>query len=691
MKSKTSFWNKSLVRYFFNNIVWLALIYFIGLLLIHIPALISHSSYIDSFTLQEYTIEDTITYFRQLGSLQHLFTLVMVTIIAITQFDYKNHEASSDFIHALPIKRTQILTQGIIIGTSILFILTAVVGLIIYLLTFGLAFELPFAEIMTWILFSWYVIFVTYSFTIFVGMFVKRAVLQALFTAAMMLLPYITWVLSQFAASTLFVGASSFTPLQSYGFSRFMESLTFPVHILSALYTGYTFSIIFWVIFAIILVAATYMLYNRHHVERTAQAFYFDWLHVLLSAWLTTLGMLVFGSFMSIVFSNWIVTIVSYFIGLGLAYLIVEMILQFTPRIKFSLKSMIAALVFALTFWIIFFISWHVHFSTIPNQDDIEAAYIYDSRYHLYDYFVLQEAEIIDENHGYSTKKSDIEYFHSVHKEIIENRSNIFSYLSNGWQYYDASNEVNVSYRLSNGDFLHRTYLLDDDEMALYDEIVDRVEVKNILDGIINIDAVNHVTITTYSDTIQIEGTRSAEFVEEFQNADNRDELSLAQIQTQLNPMLFVDVGFELNGIDYYYWIGNQSISYIDIYNSAIQSILLDRQEAANIPISESLGLSYSGDVYIANLSGEIDEFVEAIQNDTVEEVFEAYDFERVKEESLEDVFEKVNDAAFDGNGELVLVYAPVYSEEFEIVEEFEDLYDIPFNNTTLNILGLED
>lgn len=43
MKSKTSFWNKSVAQYFLKNIIWLALIYVIGVLLIQIPGLINYS------------------------------------------------------------------------------------------------------------------------------------------------------------------------------------------------------------------------------------------------------------------------------------------------------------------------------------------------------------------------------------------------------------------------------------------------------------------------------------------------------------------------------------------------------------------------------------------------------------------------------------------------------------------------
>lgn len=688
MKSKTSFWNKSLVRYFFNNIVWLALIYFIGLLLIHIPALITQSNHMEHLSGQEGFAVDIIAYFRQVSAVQYVFTLVIVTIIAITQFDYKNHEASSDFIHALPIKRTHILTQGIIVGMSILFILTAIVGLIIYLLTFGLVFDLPFSEIVKWILYSWYVIFVTYSFTLFVGMFVKRAVLQAIFTAAMMLLPYITWVLSQFAATMLFNGVTIFTPLETRGIDQFFESTAFPMHIVTSLYTGYGTSIIFWILFATVLIVATYFLYNRHHVERTEQAFYFKWLHILLSAWLSTLGMLVFGSFMSIVFGNIFVTIASYMLGLALAYLIVEMILQFTPRIKLSVNSMIATAVFAIVFWIVFIISWHIHFTTIPDLEDIDAAYINDSSYQHYNYIELQNAGIINENYGLSTKQSDIEFFHNVHKEILEDRSNIFSFISNGWQNSVVSNEVNITYRLNNGDVLHRTFFLDNEE-DLYVEIIDRMSPSNIIDGIIKPEAVTQISLTTYADTLYFEGNSSVEFVENFQAADERDQLPISRIPNYLKPMLYADISFDVDG--YHYWIGDQRISNLDIYNRAIQDALLERQEADNIPIAESIGLTYSEDIYVANVSNDLDEFIEAVNNETVQDVFETYDFEQTEDEVLEELFDKVNDAAFDGNGELVLLYVPVYASDYETVEPLEDFYESPFDHTRLNILVLED
>lgn len=92
MKSKTSFWNKSIARYFLNNIIWLSLIYIIGVLLIQIPGLINQSIQLETLSESGYmTPADITSNLYELSSIQYFFTLIIVTIIAITQFDYKNH------------------------------------------------------------------------------------------------------------------------------------------------------------------------------------------------------------------------------------------------------------------------------------------------------------------------------------------------------------------------------------------------------------------------------------------------------------------------------------------------------------------------------------------------------------------------------------------------------------------------
>ncbi len=698
MKSKTSFWNKSIARYFLNNIIWLVLIYVIGVLLIQIPGLINYSLQLERLSeAGDIASIDATSNLYELSAIQYLFTLIIVTIIAITQFDYKNHEASSDFMHALPVKRHSFLTHGIVSGLGILFIMTIIIGFIIYAISFNLFFDISFIEIVKWILFSCFVIFVTYSFTLFVGMFVNRAPLQAVFTAAAMLLIYISWSLIHVVALTVFDGV----PNQSYGYgtqeltiTTIIEYITFPIHVIDQMSFGYSIDILVWFILAVILIGATYFLYQRHHVERVSSPFYYNWIHIMLSAWLSILGMLVFGLGILFVFGNLPLAIISYVVGLALSYIIVEMILQFTPRIKLLLKTIGVTVIAAIVFWIVFIVGWHMYLTHIPDKEDIEGVYIQMYDRNIGEYSALKDADILDAQYMVESDPSVIESVYEQHEALIDSRRPILDYLQMS-QYY-SYNMHTITYQLSDGSNWTREFNIAEDEEKFFTPVYDSLA-SNQLDFLVNIlkvDLVDYMYINTYTETIELNELEAQSFINDYQQAEKENEhTALAYLYRYSTPMFLPSVTFNIDQGDVGY-IGYNTVhdvEHVNFYNPTVTQLLLDTSDDRNVPISGMIGLTHTDNVYKVTLDDNLDEFLNDFKGLTIKEIMSEYDFELLEDEELEDAYDIVNAGEFDGNSNTLLIYEPLYSQSDYSVFDSEVYQDELIINTPFIILGIEE
>lgn len=698
MKSKTSFWNKSIARYFLNNIIWLALIYVIGVLLIQLPGLINYSLELGRLSeTGDISRIDTSSNLYELSAIQYFFTLIIVTIIAITQFDYKNHEASSDFMHALPVKRHHLLTHGLIIGLGILFIMTIFIGLIIYVVSFNLFFDITFIEIMKWILFSCFVIFVTYSFTIFVGMFVNRAPLQAVFTAAAMLLIYISWSLIHVVALTVFDGV----PNQSYGYeaqeltiTSITEYITFPLHVIDQISFGYSLEILFWLILAGILIGATYFLYLRHHVERVSSPFYYNWIHIMLSAWLSILGMLVFGLGILFVFGNLTLAIFSYIVGLALSYIIVEMILQFTPRIKLSLKTMIVTAIAALVFWIVFIGGWHMYLTDMPDEKDIDGVYIQMYDRNIGEYTALKDADILDAQFMFQSDEDNIQSVYEQHESLIESRRPILDYLQTSQDY--TYNMHRFTYQLSDGSTWTREFNIREDEETLFTPMYDSLQPAQLdfLVNILKVNSVDYMYINTYTETIEFDEKEAQRFIEAYQQAEKENEDSaLSYLYSYSTPMFLPSITFNIDqgNVDYLGLNTVHDIEHVNFYNPTVTELLLDTSDNRNTPISGMIGLTHTDNVYKVTLDDNLDDFLEDYNTLTIKEIMSEYDFEVLQDKALENVYEKVDTGEFDGNSNTLLIYEPLYSQSDYSVFDTDVYQDELIVNTPFIILGIEE
>lgn len=600
-------------------------------------------------------------------------------------------------MHALPVKRHQMLTHGLITGLGTLFSLTLVIALIIYVISFNLIFDITFLEIVQWFLYSCFVIFVTYSFTIFVGMFIKRAPLQAVFTAAAMLLLYISWSLIHLVAITVFDGV----PSQTFGYAgqdlritTILENITFPLHIIDQMTHGYALDILFWFLFAAALIAATYVLYQHHHVERVSNPFYFNWTHIMLSAWLSILGMLVFGLGILFVFGNLTLAIFSYIVGLALSYIIVEMILQFTPRIKLSIRTMVVTASAALTFGVIFIVGWHLYLTQIPNENDIDGVYIQIYDRNIAEYTALKQAEILDSDFMVETNPEITKDVYEQHQALLDMRRPILDYLQTSGNY--TYNMHTIMYQLNDGTIWTREFNISEDEEALFTSVIDGFESSKLdfLVNILNVDTIDEMYINAYTHTINLSDEEAKSFINDYQETETETPRSaLSDLNVHSGPMLLPSITFNIDqgNVDYLGYHTVHDIEHVNFYNPAVTELLRRSSEARNVSISGMLGLPSTESIYMVNLDDDLDAFLDDIKTSTMEEIMSDYSVNELEDKELSEAYDKIDAGEFDGNSNTLIIFEPIYSEDFYSIYDYEIYQDEIFIHTPLVIVGIEE
>ncbi|WP_408006625.1 DUF6449 domain-containing protein [Pseudalkalibacillus sp. A8] len=453
MRSKTSWFNKEMMIQSFRSVGWVALIYLTGLLLaVPMRILMIWSSENQHNYYNHY--ENVFAYSSEI---QLVLNLLIPVLLAIFLFRFLHVKNASDFMHSLPIKRTDL--YNIYVGMGVLYLVLPVVvtGLVLLAMQGVMDFQDYYSmlDVFQWMGYTLVITLLIFTTGIFVGTVTGLSAVQGVLAYILILFPLgITGLL--FMNMTYFLYGFSTDYYMSNQIIRFSPISAFADslskrndELLNAL------EIIIYLIISAILYFAGMQVYKRRNLEGVSQAFVFKPLKPIFKYGVTFCTMLLGGVYFSETQHAFSWLIVGYVLGAVVGYLIAEMLLQKTWRVLAHLKGLfVYAGLIAIS---ILFLQFDVtgYENKIPELENIDQVFI---GRHAFKY---QEEELSVHSPDYSnavlTDKENIQAIQRLHQYLIEQKDMFIPY------HYQTRN-IFIAYELENGEKVIREYRIKETE-----------------------------------------------------------------------------------------------------------------------------------------------------------------------------------------------------------------------------------
>ena len=438
MQSKTSLINKELLVYIFRSSGWISLLYLLGLLF-SLPLEVLMAVLEER---EQYYPSETNLFFIH-GSIQYALLLVIPVLLGVFLFRFLQVKQQSDFIHNLPLSRKQIYVHHV--GAGIIFLLlpifiTAFI-LFIFVWTMDVSQLYTLSDLGVWMGTTTVIALLTFSATVFIGMITGLSALQAILTYIFLLLPV--------GLLVLFVSNMKFL---LFGFSQTIESESAklsPLTALTDIHSVALFSVenTVYLIVSVCLLFLSFLLYKQRKLEYVSHAFVFPIIKPVFKYGLTTCLMLFGGFYFSETTERFEWVIFGYVLGVVFGYLLAEMVLQKTWRIRFQLKGF-GFYVFVLLL-LIFVIKLDVFGfeSRVPETSAIKKVSISNNFTNYHDDSNIQGMTLLKD-------KSNIVAIQKLHEQIIKYGENDVLNISPEYP------TISLEYELENGHTLSREYQL---------------------------------------------------------------------------------------------------------------------------------------------------------------------------------------------------------------------------------------
>ncbi|SDK49228.1 ABC-2 type transport system permease protein [Jeotgalicoccus aerolatus] len=638
MKSQTSLLNKGLFSHFSGTIFWLTVV-FMAMNIIALPLSLWIVTY-DRDLIPGYTMPDNLLF--QMSAGQIIIGMIFSVFLAMFLLNYLNDEASSDFMHSLPIKRTAVLTHALMTGFAAITIPLLITAVILLLERIVFIPEIALMEIGKWLLYSIFVNCVIFLISVFAGFLVNGIFLHLQMILLALFLPLALWGLIYGAAAVLFDGIS-----QSFiEHSEPVLNATFPYIAVTQLYSGLDVTLnLVWAIIAAVLLLLSFVLYRYRKNEYVTDSFNYQWLKSALVAVLSTGGMLAMGTAVSLLVIPLSVTIsiVGFIIGAIVTYIIAEMLFQKNAKIDMNWKTFLLTLIVIGVFWAIFIPAWSNYTSSVPEASKVDSVYV-SSDYEYYTNTSIEE--YFEDGFLYDNHPRTIQNAVNIHEAAVQEKSVPGNYSG------EETAILNIKYKMTDGTVMSRSFSTLKADAPLF------ADVNNLKNSQYDINSDFLANLKQHPDMIDLtlfSGMVNADksFIDDYK--ENTDALM------SYNPYIVNQTGQVEMSANYK---NNYESGFSSIYNSAV----LDRIHASDISVSDTLFLDQSSAMYVAEPEqADMADFFTDYHSLNIEELTEKYNLKALSAAEKEETLTAVNNGELAPEGNKLLLFSyPNYTATSE-------------------------
>lgn len=526
MQSKTSLFNKEIIKQDLRSVGWVGIVYFLGIFF----ALPLQMIMLDSkdFQYQHY-LNSLKTLFSVQFEIQVLFLTVLPVLLGILLFRYLQIKQSNDFIHSLPIKRSSLYFHHSIFGILILLIPIILNGLILTLLNSMLGLEelFTFQDILYWCGMSIVVSGFFFISSVFIGMFTGLSAAQGVLTYIMILLPVGLLGMLVFNLKHYLYGF----PYDYYMNSK-LEQFSLLIRAFESSHDPYTITeAIVYSIIGVVLFLISMVIYQKRKLETSSQAIVFTSLRPVFKYGVTFCTMLFGGLYFGDTQNSMAWMIFGYVVGSLIGYFVAEMVLDKTWRVFSKWKGFIIYAVVISALIGVVQIDLFGYEERVPDIDQVERVYFGDSFYKYTD---------PEWDKTYFEKKETIKYIYSLHQKLIETNSQLSEGVEN-------VRNVSLVYELKNGKKLVRSYQLPETLIKTIKEfkpLYESKEYKEIRFDVLGLDiqSIDKITLNARGVHKSVTITDSEE-IKEMTEILKQDiyEQSFDDIMSKKEPWAYID------------------------------------------------------------------------------------------------------------------------------------------------------
>lgn len=479
MPSITSSFRKELFKQNFRNVGWISILYLVGLLFtlpLQLAMALSNDYGISSNVagLFDHTF---------IFEFQALFLFITPVLMAVFLLRYMHVNASSDFMHSLPIRREALYRHQVGSGIFLLVIPIVIISIIMFMfyIFVDVSNFYTLGDLGYWMLLMVVVTLLTFITGVFVGTLTGLSAVQGVLTYILLLFPAGIYALITFHVSFFISGYAELNRLnQTFEYfspiTDVLETNQYPGQE-EILRVNYLSLAIYFVI-SILLYFIARLIYQKRPLESATQAIALHSLKPVLKFSMTLCFALFVGMYFGETQSSITWIVVGYLLGIIIGYLLASMLIAKTWRV-FTFEHAKGILVYGVAASLIASIIpvfWHKYESYVPVSDEIEHVYIGNS-------FGEYEAELLyNDSLSVIRSKYAIDAIRELHKEFIRqgdplNRS--------GRHYF-------ISYKLKNGEEVQRSYRMNRQEINTeLKEVWETKDYKKLAYPYMNLDPVS--------------------------------------------------------------------------------------------------------------------------------------------------------------------------------------------------------
>ncbi len=440
MKSKTSFFNRGVIKQDLRQHGWVSLLFFVGLfVLFPLQFLMAASSEDNSY--------HSLKSIFAVGFELNAAAAIGVSIGAgIFLFRYLMAKDSADMVHSLPIRRGGLYISHAASGFLLLLVpvwLNAFATALI-LLSADVSPQLGLLDVLEWGGVMTMISLFTFLFTVFVGMLTGMSVAQGILTVIFMFLPGALALLISYQLKIFLYGFSeryiSTSQVENWSpIARFVsirpENLLAPAELAA------------YISLAVLFFFAGYLLYKNRSIETATQPLAFPFLRPIFLAGVTFCATLLGGTYFSEYQrydTFWL--IFGYLFGAAAGYLAAYMILQKSWRV-FQLRTAAGFAGYAAAIALLLFSVQTDVFgyeANVPAADEIAGVYLGEDVYQMHQ----KEAE---SRSVFSDDRQYIQAVRTLHEQITARQPEASGHPS-------GLRPVFIVYKMKDGEKIAREY-----------------------------------------------------------------------------------------------------------------------------------------------------------------------------------------------------------------------------------------
>lgn len=396
-------------------------------------------------------------------------TLLFALILAVMLFNYLHQKRSTDYFHSVPVGRTPLLLGKYFAGLTMIFIPLiinlGIVAIIIGVNNFGAT--VPVVSILYDLLWAMLMVAAAFSFTVLMAVCSGTTMDMVVSTIVINIAYPIMIILSQYIARSILPGLGisskvitntstvAFAPFAA-AFFPFIPTRLFGFSMLTTPFT------IWWILFTLVLFAASIILYHKRKSESAENTFAFPLPKIIIRFVVTAaaglgLGMILYSGSNQNNFNFFL----GVFTGSLAAHIIIEAIYSRGFKgLKKSLKYYGAFVMLFLIAYIPLSYGFFGYDTRVPATADVASVEVYLPYYSSAYYSTA--TQVADEHGnqlaviaGQLSSSQNIDKIRTLQQNLISScKQNSYPYKINT----NAYQQINMVYHLKNGHTLSRTY-----------------------------------------------------------------------------------------------------------------------------------------------------------------------------------------------------------------------------------------